>query len=160
MLNFGSRSVISIDFHNVLDVHRVSNKHRVVAVEGEHGIPSQCRQAVQKPKDLGLAVIIASYVHTDWPKRRVVESCSTPPIDQIVICQRGDGTRFAGKLDCLRRSLIHIDDKAAICLEFRDAKPEHFGVCQIKHAGKELCPGVNVFRNLSVKPLSESLRRQ
>ena len=118
-LNFGPRSVISIDFHNVLDVHRFSNKYRVVAVEGEHGIPSQCRQAVQRLKDLGLAVIVTSYVHTDWRKRHVVESCSTLPVDQIVICQKGDGTRFAGKLDCLRllcppkadRSLIHIDDK-------------------------------------------------
>ena len=142
-LRFG-RSIISIDYHNVLDKHPISNKRILYPVDGDHQIRQENRLAIQRLKDLGLAVIVISFVHTDWRKRSVVASCTTLPMDKIVITQTGDGTGWGGKLDGLNilcspseeTSLIHIDDKASICSEFRQARGRHFGTCHIKYPGK------------------------
>ncbi|CAL1159158.1 unnamed protein product, partial [Cladocopium goreaui] len=155
-LNFG-RSIISIDYHNVLDKHKISNKKVLYPVDGDHPIRQENRLAIQRLEDLGLAVIVTSFIHTDWRKRAVVASCATLPIDRIIITQTGDGTGWGGKLDVLRilcppseeTSLIHVDDKASIWSEPRNARGQYFGTCHIKYPGKPACPGVRVHKNLS-----------
>ena len=155
-LNFG-RSIISIDYHNVLDKHKISNKKVLYPVDGDHPIRQENRLAIQRLEDLGLAVIVTSFIHTDWRKRAVVASCATLPIDRTIITQTGDGTGWGGKLDVLRilcppseeTSLIHVDDKASIWSEPRNARGQYFGTCHIKYPGKPACPGVRVHKNLS-----------
>lgn len=145
LLNWGV-SVISIDFHQVLDIHRVSKNREIRPTWRDNGIPQENRRAVQRLKDTGFKVIITSYVHTEWRKRQVLNQSLTLPVDKIVICQE-DAVGFGGKLDCLRllfdpdsrSSLLHVDDKAQVCREFHRARADHFASCHVKVPYK---PGV------------------
>ena len=49
-LNFG-RSIISIDFHNVLDKHQISNKRVLYPLEGDHSIRAIQRQRLWSSSD-------------------------------------------------------------------------------------------------------------
>ena len=104
------------------------------------------RRAVQRLRDTGDKVIVTSYLHSEWRKQQIVRQASTLPIDKIVICQE-DAVGFGGKLDCMRHlfdpdsrsSLLHIDNKAQVCVEFHRARADHFASCHVKGPLK---PGV------------------
>jgi hypothetical protein len=139
LLNWGV-TVISIDFHPVLESnnHRISNNRAVRPTSRDNGIPLENRRAVQRLRDTGFKAIVTSYAHSEWRKQQVVRQASTLPIDKIVTCQE-DAVGFGEELGCLRHlfdpdsrsSLLHIDTKAQVCVEFHPARADHFASCHV-----------------------------
>ena len=155
LLNWGV-TIISIDFHQVIDVHRISSNHVIRPTSRDNGIALENRRAVQR-----LGCRIQGHVHSEWRKQQVARQSSTLPIDKIVLCQE-DAVGWGGKLDCLRHlfdpetrsSLLHIDDRAQVCVEFNRARADHFASCHVKVPRK---PGVGGQNIPSVWNLSQAV---
>jgi hypothetical protein len=91
LLNWGV-TIISIDFHQVIDVHRISSNRVIRPTSRDNGIALENRRAVQR-----LGYRIQGHVHSEWRKQQVARQSSTLPIDKIVLCQ-GNAVGWEGNL--------------------------------------------------------------
>lgn len=158
-LRLGSKSFISIDFHQVLDVHREFRK-AVYPIEGEYGVPEINRKVLRKIVELGFVPIVCSYVHSNWRRDSVRQSCATiPEVEYTVITREPTGA--GGKADTLLRLLsfgvgrgcTHIDDKKEICQEFKGKRTEQpfLGIAHVQVPRKKSAPeGVRSYKSLTL----------
>lgn len=140
-LRFDNSSIISVDFHQVLDIHRAG---RNTERPDEDGKILPRNLDILKELAARFTVFVCSYVHSDYRFEKVLEACrESPHIHYILVCQ-GDGpVGYTGKLSCLgeivspEQSLLHIDDNIGVCQEFDSHwNPAWTGVCTSEYLGK------------------------
>ena len=146
-------TLVSIDFHQVLDVSRTSFKEVEKPSREGQIVPTNLR--VLEELAQRFTVVVTSFVHTNWRKESVVEACrGNPHISYILICKGRAATGFSGKLSCLEevaqdQSFIHIDDNEGVCCELRDCGNPKWSVLHVQVPRKPFPVRVHSFRNLS-----------
>ena len=123
--------LLSLDYHQVCDTIRFSNKHVIRA--NNYRVLPQLREALQELKALypEIKVVITSYTRSEYYKRGVENFAweGWPEIDHCIITR--DRCGFHGKLETLLRyqaelvekenrffHILHADDSAEILQEF------------------------------------------
>ena len=117
-------TAVSLDFHQVLDTFREGSYATYPTAE-ENGVPAKSRAAIDRLNRLGFSTLVTSYVHSNWRRDCVLNSSRTLPVRYILITREPTGQ--GGKADSLARiftvgrdrSIIHVDDKKEICVEFK-----------------------------------------
>ena len=117
-------TAVSLDFHQVLDTFREGSYVTYPTAE-ENGVPAKSRAAIDRLNRLGFSTLVTSYVHLNWRRDCVLNSSRTLPVRYILITREPTGQ--GGKADSLARiftvgrdrSIIHVDDKKEICVEFK-----------------------------------------
>ena len=156
-------SAVSLDFHQVLDTFR-EGRYATYPTAEEDGVPAKSRAAVDRLNQLGFSALVTSYVHSNWRRDCVLYSSRTLPVRYILITREPVGR--GGKADSLSRiftvgrdrSIIHVDDKKEIYVEFKGYRDQHFGIAHIQVPRKPRPEGVKSFKNIDL--VAEALQQE
>ena len=156
-------TAVSLDFHQVLDTFREGSYATYPTAE-ENGVPAKSRAAIDRLNRLGFSTLVTSYVHSNWRRDCVLNSSRTLPVRYILITREPTGQ--GGKADSLARiftvgrdrSIIHVDDKKEICIEFKRYWNRDIGIAHIQVPRKPRPEGVKSFKN--VDRVAEALEQE
>ena len=156
-------TAVSLDFHQVLDTSREGSYATYPTAE-ENGVPAKSRAAIDRLNRLGFSTLVTSYVHSNWRRDCVLNSSRTLPVRYILITREPTGQ--GGKADSLARiftvgrdrSIIHVDDKKEICVEFKRYWNRDIGIAHIQVPRKPRPEGVKSFKN--VDRVAEALEQE
>ena len=156
-------TAVSLDFHQVLDTFREGSYATYPTAE-ENGVPAKSRAAIDRLNRLGFSTLVTSYVRSNWRRDCVLNSSRTLPVRYILITREPTGQ--GGKADSLARiftvgrdrSIIHVDDKKEICVEFKRYWNRDIGIAHIQVPRKPRPEGVKSFKN--VDRVAEALEQE